>query len=338
MFTAMELNIYGLGVNILGLKDFHQENLKKDFSYFINSQQSDVKKKLSISVHYSLLANIPNNLIAKKQSQNSITYQIGSKRYNDYYGKAVSVIDYKNESVEIYSEDDGLLYEILYLVVLSRSTKFMDLMGLHKLHAAAFHIKEKNIVVMMPSKGGKTSLFMEFIKDSKVGIISDDTPVVDKHGHILPFPLRLGHERGDVLMSSFPYLKQEDIYTFKRQYYCDKKLVSIKKLKNKVITSNKTILIVGIRTTFNEPKLKKINGIKMLKHLCEHMIIGVGLPMVIEYFIQNSLSDHISNIKNFCSRLRNAIALACRSECYVFYSSSNISKNADLIRKTFDAR
>ena len=334
---------------ILKIINFHVElsidsqtildEIEKDFSYF-KIGNLDKITDFNLRVNCSLVDkyNLPNGLIAKKQSQNSITYDIGNIRYNDYYGEALTKIDYKKNIVEIVYKNEPLAHEILYLVILSRTTKYLDAQGYHKIHASAFTYNNFNIFFMMPSKGGKSTMLLEMLRNPEVGLISDDTPVVNRRGEIIPFPLRLGNDDKNKIINYFPYLRDEDISLFKRKYYFDKYLVDIKRIKNKILTKEKTILVAGYRSTNIAPEIEQISKMKMLSELKTHLIIGVGLPMVIEYFIENTLNDHLKNLRILFSRFFTAIILLRKSECYRIALSGNPVENAQAIKRLIDEK
>jgi len=315
------------------------DEIEKDFSYFKDSNLDKITD-FNLRINCSLVDkyNLPSGLIAKKQSQNSITYDVGNIRYNDYYGEALTQIDYKKNIVEMVYKNESLAHEILYLVILSRTTKFLDGLGYHKIHASAFTYSNFNILFMMPSKGGKSTMLLEMLRNPEVGLISDDTPVVNRKGEIIPFPLRLGNDDRNKVINFFPYLRDEDISLFKRKYYSDKYLVDIKKIKNKIQTKDKTILIAGYRSTNIEPKIELISKMKMLSELKTHLIVGIGLPMVIEYFIENTLNDHFKNLRILFSRFFTAIILVQKSECYRIALSSNPVENCHAIKRLLDEK
>ena len=334
----LSLDIYGIHIEIKSDHEKIIHLLRKDFAYFVKSNQFKSEKKLIINILKKETEVLPVNLIATKQTTNSIYYDVGKKRYNDYFGKAVTVFDYKKELVDIYYVNEEFLHEITYLLILSRSAKFMDGKGLHKIHACSVKWNEKNIVFMMGSKGGKSTLFMEMIRDTDTKIISDDTPVVDRAGRIYPFPLRIGIEDKNKLYSYFPYLRETDVYEFERQNFCKKYLVSIEQLENRISTGVSNVLIQGFRTTLEKPKLKKISKIKMFKYLLGHMVIGIGLPLILEYFIEHTIRDHLRNLKNLSSRLISAIFLLLNSDCYEFYITENIVANGVYLKKELNER
>lgn len=335
--SKLYLNIMGFTVQVITDEKEIYEKIKMDFSTFVSQSRKKNILNIETTKQEDLKNIIPSDLVATKQTQNSITYDTKAIRYNDFYSQAVSVFDYENENANIYYSTSKILHELIYLLILSRSGKYMDLHGLHKVHACGISKNNKNLIVMMPSKGGKTTTYLNFLKDENVNIISDDTPVINTWGEVKPFALRLGVEAIQDLVEAFPYLREEDIYEFERKYYNKKYLVQPSSLRNKVKVGEETILVVGFRSTYNKPLLKKISKIVMYKEVMTHMIFGIGLPMVVEYFLENTFVDMIKNMRIFLSRLLCAFNLIRKSKCYSLYTSSDISQNTKLLLELVDA-
>lgn len=323
---VLNLKFYHLGVRVQ-LNNFELfERLRKDFSYFVKEEFSRADIRID-----SNLEPIPKNKlplgVADSQSLNSLTFDQGHIRYNDYYGKLLSIYDYNNEYGQLWSPDIEKLHEITYLLILSRVGKKLDMHGLHKVHAMAITSGNKSIITMMPMKGGKSTLLSEMLVDQSLSIVSDDCPLIDRSGKLHPFPLRLGTGA----LPAEIHLKDRDTnkYTLKRDFYGEKQLLCLEALAHKIgIVADKQILILAKRTLGLPPKLIKISKFSMVKPLLINMVIGVGLPMVMEYFWQKGLTDFITKSQIAISRLLSAVMLLLRSECYEFQMSQDPSENA----------
>lgn len=335
----IKLDIYSFIVEIKNLPESLALKLANDFEYFLSDKTISTRDKLVIEYFYEKgEAHLPQGLVASGQSENSITYNQGNFRYNDYYGEALTIFDYEREKCRVYSTDINFSHEIIYLIVLSRSGKYMDRNNLHKVHAFGVSKNNKNLIMMMPSKGGKTTHFCKLLSDEKLGVISDDTPVISNSGRVVPFPLRVGLDSFEKLQDYFPYITENDVVSFKRKKFSKKYLLNLKKIKNKISVGEKNILIVGKRSSFERPNLQKVNNLKMVKYLLEHMVVGIGLPMIVEYFLRNTVKDHLINFGIFMSRLGAAIKLSFKSDKYVMVCSSNIDENTNVLRNLLDER
>lgn len=313
--------------------------IKKDFHYFVVSQLSEYNLEIEACIKELIEDAIPAGLRSKKQNSRAITFQKGDLRYNFFYGKAVSIVDYKTSKVQVLSRTEGYLHELLYLVILSRQTKFHDSNGLHKVHAFGVTKFNNNLIGMMDSKGGKTTLFTYFLDQEGVDIISDDTPFIDLWGRVNPFPIRVGFELNSY--SGERLMKYKDLaYHFDREEYDPKKLIDILEFQNKISEDakfNRNILFQGIRINEKENCFyKKISKLKMLRYLQKNMIIGVGLPMVIEYYLESSFQDKIRNIKILFFRIFAALNLLIRSDCYEVYLSFNPQKNFEKLNELLE--
>jgi len=334
----VNFNFYGFEVVVNSDSIELLDLLKKNFGYFYNKKMQ-AKKTLTIDIFLKddFKTIVPKHLIAHKQTINSMSYDIGPIRYNDYYGKAVTVMNYELETAKIYSSDLNKIHEVAYLLILSRQGKWCDRNGFHKVHAMSVSHKDKNLVVMMPMKGGKTTLFTQFLKDEKYNLISDDSPVINENGDLLSFPIRFGLEDNNSYKDLLNSIDESYKFSLEREQFGKKILVDTLFYKNRLKKpSKKTILVQGIRWNSEKCIVEKISFFKMLMFLKTHLIVGVGLPMVIEYFLQGTLQDHLQNLKILVSRTLAAIRLTYKSDRYIAYMSYDIENNYEELKKLID--
>ena len=269
------------------------------------------------------------------QSLNSLTYEQGERRFNDYYGKALTIYDYQQERGEIYSESLEKLHELSYLVVLSRVGKKMDQEGLHKLHAFGVIKHHKALLGIMPMKGGKSTHFLELLRDPEVQILSDDTPLISRWGRVLPFPLRVGLEqqghRGQVVEQN-----SASLYHLHRERYGKKHLLSLRSLPHAVGGEYREIILFqGVRFNGNECWVTKMSWGAMAWELFRSLVVGQGLPMVWEYFWQFGPRDFVRKAGIILSRLLAACCLLWRARCYRVFLGRDIAKNTQVISEKF---
>lgn len=210
----------------------------------------------------------------------------------------------------------------------------MDLNGLHKIHAMGVQLLAANVIMIAPSKGGKSTLFMKLLSHPSSRIISDDTPVIDRQGRIHAFPLRLGLEDGCHIPS---HIDQSLSYKLERRKFGIKVLIPLQSLGRPIATTsraNRSILIIGKRTNQIGPRLIRIGFLRTLPHIILAMIIGIGLPMILEYFLESGLKDIYKRIKIILSRSVAAMMLMIKSEKYLFEMSHDLDAN-ELMLITF---
>ena len=267
---------------------------------------------------------------ASFQSLNSITYEDGHTRFNDYYGKALTIYDYRDERAQIYAPSLEKLHELTYLIVLSRVGKKLDMAGLHKLHAFGIVKNSKALLGVMPMKGGKSTHFLQFIKDESVGILSDDTPLVNRWGKVYPFPVRIGLEEGA------KHSLKGAIYSLDREFYGKKILISLEGLPNPIGGEyDQIILFRGIRYNGNKCVVKATCRWFLLGALIKYQVIGIGLPMILEYFWERGMRDFFRKSYIAGSRFVSSILLLWRSQTYTVFLGHDPKENARVMRERF---
>lgn len=325
MFHQIDISIYGSTIRVQSKDASSLDVLRTEFRYFLVSSASTPDFILTLTPTNAPPGLLP-SLPISSRSKNSLTYDEGSRRWNDYFGKALSCYDYDAKEGVLYSGNADMLHEVAYLMVLSLTGKDLDLRGWHKVHACAFRYQDRDVVIMLPSGGGKTTLFLELAQFPGVSLLSDDTPLIDEEGKVHPFPLRLGIEHLPPHLAD----KKNEFTLFRRQHFCDKWLVPLDRLGAPIAqgTGGRVMLIVGKRQNDSRSALFRIGPIALALGLLEHMIIGIGLPMVVEYFLQRTLRDWITLATIALKRTWAALRLMQRSEGYVFVMGNDPTKNA----------
>lgn len=335
--NSLFLDFYGYGVKLDCQSEKILSLLAKDFSYFTkNAGEANLWIKAEIT--QEIESRIPSGLVALKQNQRAITFEKGERRYNYFYGQAVSVMDYEKKEMRIYSKNEDYLHELLYLAILSRETKSHDLSGLHKIHAFGVAKGETALIGMMNMKGGKTTLFSYFIDQPGYEIISDDTPLVNESGEILPFPIRIGFELNSFTKDRLESY-QDKSYYFEREEYGPKRLIDIQEFTNPIATKkDRVILFQGVRVHgATDAETVQISKLKMFRYLMKNLIIGMGLPMVLEYYLESGWKGRLRNLQILARRFWSAFNLLRRSACYEVRMCSVPEKNYVVVKGLLDS-
>src|SRR5687767_8997204 len=123
----------------------------------------------------------------------NVVYQQGERTIVDYRGRAVSVLDRRANRLTVTGDDEHLVHEAAYHFVLSRAGEHLDRIGRPRLHALALCARGGGAVaVLLPSGGGKSTLALQGLRTPGVRLLSEDSPLMDRHGRLHPFPLRIG--------------------------------------------------------------------------------------------------------------------------------------------------
>ncbi len=321
------LKILNQGVEINTSSKEVSNLIHNDFSFFISpSVPSYIQLHVDVRIEHPKHS-IPENLLASFQTENCINYDVGDIRYSDYFGELTTIFNFNHNSAIIISENINMIHEVLYLLILSRIGKSLDLKGFHRIHAFGVKINHLAILGIGNSKVGKSTLLCSLLQDSDIEFFSDDTPLIDRKGRIHAFPLRIG------LSESVSMTESDSIYTITRKKYGKKKLLPITAIKNKISQDYQSSVLVFLhRSTLTGPSIYKISKFSALKKLLAPMIVGVGTPIIFEYFWVHTYADLFTKTFIALSRTFSAIALSLKSQSYNFYLSDDIQSNAHYFR------
>jgi len=281
------------------------ERLGRDFSYFKIDQisESDKINQLPFLKVNLTLGTLPKDDFSKSKL-----------RFLNYDNKLLAWIDFSKEEGDFYSEDLHLLHEIAYLFILTRVGKRLEKKGFYKIHASALRDELGVILCPMLMKGGKTTLFLGLLCQKNFQIFSDDAPLVDKRGRVLPFPIRIGMEKKE----TYTCFSQEDIYVLKRRRFGLKYLVDVRSIKNSIASSSEGTLTFWLCKRVTRPgcSLHKISRLRLIPLIFINMILGLGLPYAREFYLEGTLKDFLTLIKTGWGRSKAAFHLLKKAECY----------------------
>jgi hypothetical protein len=304
-----EFDFYGVGLGVASSSPELIRNLARDFGYFARTANA---RTVNVEAH---LATPPWDRVppevASRISPNAITFDRGSIRYNDYYGEALAIYDFSRETGEVWSENPDLLYEITYLLCLSRIGEIHDLRGIHRVHALGISLGDRGAIVLLPEGGGKSTLCMEMLRHREVRILSDDTPLIAR-GKLLAFPMRIGLRGSDGHGIAPEFLR-----TMHRRNRASKTLIDLRYFRDRIVPeATPDVVIVGTRRNGDESWIDPIGVASALPSLSANLVFGLGLPQVVEFFLRGGARDALSKLSIARSRFSAAAALAWRARLY----------------------
>ncbi|MCB0344638.1 MAG: hypothetical protein KDD66_05960 [Bdellovibrionales bacterium] len=269
---------------------------------------------------------------ASMHSPEYVCYDSGSVRYVDYFGKALAIHHRTSEHVEIVGTNRDFVYEKLYLIVLSRVGELLDRRGIHRVHALGLSTPEGAALVLLPMHGGKSTLGLALMSEPGFKLLSDDTPLISRAGTVLPFPVRLGVRTGDEPDS----VPKQFLRSFSRENREPKTLISLDAFGDKVHVNSAVpprILIVGQWTAAENPSVSAIGVFSAFRALLRDCVFGLGLPQIVEFFLQSTTRDTLSKMMLAWSRIYASLVISVRSKCYRVYLSRDLERNRELILK-----
>jgi len=322
--VTVSFSFYSIAVQVIGQKNLI-DKLKLDFSFFVVEPVH--QHHITVKADSALPGAIPANMKKWMNYKDAEIYDRKSERYVKYGDRGLVHLDFKNENYLVVSKEKDLSHELTYLLVLSRVGKYLDLKGLHRIHACAFSLGEELFVFPSSSGGGKSTLLLQGVSGGGK-IYSDDTPLVNSKGDILPFPIRLGFNKSPSLPSALQGAEQ---YTLKRREYGEKFLVSLKDQERVLGSSHDSMTIcLPRKVEVGGPRLKSIHWVFILIPIFKYLVIGVGTPVVFEFFWERGPSGFYKKLRIFGKRLVASFWLIWKSRKREFRFSlsgkENISK------------
>ena len=318
------LNFDGLGVLVESTSEF-LDRLRYDFSYY----RADFIAQPAVEVIAALES--PNftampELYSTKISNRCMTYQESSTRWSVYYGgEGLSIWNTKDDKAHFSSLDVNLLHELVYLFILSRTGELFDNRGRHRIHAAAISYNGRAALLTMPSGGGKTTLSMSGMKLPGWRFMSDDSPYVARNGTVFAFPTRLGLQNPPV------DIDDQLVRRFYRRQFGEKFLVDSSHFADRIEKqAEPLIFMIGYRKLSGDAVIFPISKWKAFRETISVLVVGVGLPQLIEYFLRLDFSDILSKIRIVVSRIIASFNLIRKSKTYGFALGTDVAFNQNL--------
>ena len=316
---------YDVGLNVASSSPDLLDKLARDFHYFAGTGASTAKLSIAANLAPPPWERVPSEF-ASQITPNAVIYDRGGVRFNDYQHEALAIYDFAREQGEVWSENADLLYEISYLLCLSRIGEIHDLRRIHRIHALGIEVAHKGALILLPENGGKSTLCMEMIRRPEVRILSDDTPLVS-HGKLLAFPTRIGIRGAKSAGIDAKYLR-----TMRRRNREPKTLLDVRYFQDRIAAeTTPDAIIIGARRNGDDSWIEPLSRRKALPALFANLVFGLGLPQVVEFFLRGGSSDAIRKLSIVGYRLAAVASLIRRAKCYRLALGRNTSMAADAV-------
>jgi hypothetical protein len=302
--NALHLDVYGLRLLIDGDWPDIADELRRDFAWFEHEPPVDAP-----DVVISIQRRAPESERFGELPQAFITtrnavFQCGSQTVVDYFGRVLSVYDRDRDQLLVQGEDHHLVHEAAYLFVLSRVGRHLDQSGLTRIHALGLSGGNGAVLLLLPSGGGKTTLALRALREPSVKLVSEDTPLLDRHGLVHPFPLRIGVNVGDEHL-----LPPGPVGRIERFEYGPKLVLSLDAFRDRIEERPQPLrhVVVGERSLGREGSLSPLPRRALVGPLLRDAVVGVGVAQMVEYVLERGSRD----------LLKQGRLAAARSRCCV---------------------
>lgn len=337
MESSANFDFYGVTLQVECDDPETLQRVCSDFSHFRVGHPSAEPPSLRITAerrkpNYDALPAIK----ARVYTPRNICYPDGDVTYIDYFGRALSLYDRARSTLHVQSDNVHMLHEVVFLSVLSRIGEQLERRKMHRVHSLAIDHNGEAALFMMPSGGGKTSLAMTFLsRELPYLVLSEDSPLIDEHGRIHPFPLRFG------VAGEMPEgIADEHVTYVERMEFEPKNLISLEAFEGSIAQSSSQprFLFIGERNLGRDCAIRPISRMAGLKPLMRDMVVGVGLYQGVEFLFRTSALDLFRNSLLFVSRLRRALTLLRSCEVYVIDLGRDRELNASTVVSFLQAK
>jgi hypothetical protein len=334
--TVSYLDIYGLRIECKSTSMDFNADLIRPFIHFVQHEKISDKSNTTETYRIVIEEQDPPYdsfpvLPAAFSTPRNIVYKDRKRKIIDYFGKGEVLQDDSGRDYRIYGSDRNFLVEAFYLLVLSLLGQFCDQKGLLRIHALAMSYSDIAVLMLMPQGGGKSTMARTMIEEPEFQYISDDDPIVDQQGRILPFPRPLG-----ILdRKSIEEIPEEFIYAVNRMEFGWKYYIDCDYWKNKTETRflKKSIVLIGFRVLNGTASIQRLSKWKTFRVLIRDAVIGVGLYQGLEFLFNHSSWDALSKIPVILRRFLRAWSLVRSTSTFQFTLSSSSDQNMKVLKE-----
>lgn len=323
--SGAAFDVYGFRFLVESACEWALDGICKDFAFF-RSQAGGP------AVHIEMVEAEPGYeslpaCDASVYTPRNVVYRVGEISYIDYSGKGLAIHNPAGSSFRVTSRDRHLLYESVYLFLLSQIGQFLDAKRLHRLHALAVSVNGKAILVLLPMGGGKSTLGAALLEHPEIKLLSDDSPFIEPGGRVRAFPLHLG-----LLPGREKEVPPEHRRRIERMEFGEKYLINIDYFADRLAPSAEPGLVfLGRRSLGSDCRIEPAGGLAALRAMIANCVVGLGLFHGLEFILSASPWELASKATLGISRLDNCLALLRRSETYCLRMGRDVRANAQAV-------
>jgi hypothetical protein len=303
-------DVYGYQFTIESDSPEPARHLASDFEFFA-VDRAPVGRPVTVRIRnadpdYDALPALSANVYTPRNA----SYRDGDLTYADYHGRGLGIHNRRTGDFEILTRSADLQYEASYLFLLAQLGEALDRRQMHRVHALCVSVRGRAALVLLPMGGGKSTLGSNLLADPEIKLLSDDSPFIDRRGHVHGFPTRIG-----LLPGSEEIVPAEYRRTIQRMEFGPKVLVDFRYFADRVVgAAEPAFVFLGSRSLSRTCEIEPASWREGQRAMLANCVIGMGLFQGLEFFLQKSTGEIAGQAAIAWSRLRASQRLLSRSQ------------------------
>jgi hypothetical protein len=323
------LEVYGLAVAVGGDWPEVVDQVRLDFAWFARPADPVA----SVDVEVTIERQPPDfealgDAVASFVTPRNVVYQDGERTIVDYFGRAVTILDRATGRVVVQGEDEHLVHEAVYHFLLSRIGEHLEARGLTRLHALALSGGQGAVAIMLPSGGGKSTLALRALREEGVRLLSEDSPLIDRHGNAHPFPLRIAVNPTDA--ASLP---EGSVRRMDRMEFHPKLVLDLEAFSDRVESEPQPLrhLVIGRRSLGTHALLEPVSRRSAVPTLIREAVVGVGIYQGMEFILQHGMRDTVGKLGVAATRTACCSGVLARAKVWRLTVGRDHARNWDAL-------
>lgn len=266
----------------------------------------------------------PRRAVADQVVPRGVVFHVDGVTYVRHHGWAASRFDARDGSGVIHAPREEDLVELGYLMALSRAGIALERRGHVRVHAAAFEQGGRGALFLAPSGGGKSGLVQRLLEVDGVRILGDDVAVIDPRGRLRGFPTSIGvRDPADVAHLG-------EVVPFSRRAHGLKHSLDSRALQERFCLQPVPLERVYLGRWVSAPpsRARPARRGELARALVSELVVGAGLPQVVELVIPRGLRDAPSQLPSLARRVRAALGVLAGADavCTEAASSADVAE------------
>ncbi len=331
---STRFEVHGLGVAVGGDWPEVVEQVRLDFAWFGKPTAGAPSADVEVAIErrppdFDALG----DAVASFVTPRNVVYQDGERTIVDYFGRAVSILDRTSARLIVQGEDDHLVHEAVYHFLLSRIGEHLESRGLTRLHALALSGGQGAVAVMLPSGGGKSTLALRALREDGVQLLSEDSPLIDRHGVAHPFPLRIAVNPTDAATLPDGAVRRMD-----RMEFHPKLVLDLEAFADRVESQPQPLrhLVIGRRSLGTHASLDPVPRRSAVSTLIREAVVGVGIYQGMEFVLQHGMRDVVDKLGVATTRAASCSGVLARAKVWQLTVGRDHARNWDALAPLLD--